>query len=127
MLVAVYGTLRKGQRNNLLLNTSIFLGEDIIKESFEMYDLGHYPGVIIGNNNITVEVYDINEQILKRLDYLEGYIENNKTNLYDRIKINTKFGEAYIYIYKDSDRIKQFKTIKSGDYIKYLEYERSLT
>jgi gamma-glutamylcyclotransferase (GGCT)/AIG2-like uncharacterized protein YtfP len=99
MLVAVYGSLLSGLHNHGLLVNSKYVGEDITSPSYTMYDLGSFPGLVQeGNRSYTIELYDVNEEVAKRLDFLEGYDENEEENsFYIRRKINTKFGEASIY------------------------------
>lgn len=112
MLVAVYGTLREGLRNNRYLQKSEYLGEDFL-EGFLMFDLGYYPGVIkYGKGIIVVDVYKIDEYTLENLDQLE--IEGE---LYKREVVDTIYGPAYIYTI-----IKPYGEVICGDYKGYLCY-----
>jgi gamma-glutamylcyclotransferase (GGCT)/AIG2-like uncharacterized protein YtfP len=102
MKVAVYGTLRKGFSNNRLLNDSDYLGTDILT-GFEMYSLGAFPAIKSGNGEIEVEVYEINPHTLNALDMLEGYLDKySPFNMYNRESVQTKYGEAYVYIWAKS-------------------------
>ena len=72
--VACYGSLRKGFGNHGLLDDSIYAGDAITEARYTMLHLGGFPGVVKkGNTSITVELYDVNEETLKRLDKLEGH------------------------------------------------------
>lgn len=115
MRVAVYGTLRQGFGNHRLLEHSKFLGKTKTDAIFSMH------GRIVpwisngGDTQITVEVYEIDEQTLQSLDWLEGY-----PNYYDRQIINTEFGEAWIY-FIDNRLVGNY--IESGDWAEYKKGE----
>lgn len=71
-LVFVYGTLKKGFSNHHFLKDQEYLGKAEIKGT--MISLRHFPGVcLVGNDDILGEVYEINDETLKRLDHLEGH------------------------------------------------------
>ena len=109
MLVAVYGTLRNGFPNNDILQYSEYLGEDIL-EGFLMFDLGAFPGVIrYGDGTIVVEVFNVNEDTLDDLDFLEG-----KDRLYRRELVDTSYGPSYIYTI-----INPWGKVISGDWKEY--------
>jgi gamma-glutamylcyclotransferase (GGCT)/AIG2-like uncharacterized protein YtfP len=77
ILVAVYGTLKRGCGNNLLLHDSVFISEGKTKDN--------YPLVIGGSGlpflaktkgagkKVEVEVYLVDERTLASLDMLEGH------------------------------------------------------
>lgn len=115
MRVAVYGTLRQGFGNHRLLEHSKFLGKTKTDAIFSMH--GHIVPWISngGDTQITVEVYEIDEQTLQSLDWLEGY-----PNYYDRQIINTEFGEAWIY-FIDNRLVGNY--IESGDWAEYKKGE----
>ena len=72
--VAVYGSLRRGFGNHGLLEDSLFIGEALTEARYTMLHLGGFPGVVKkGNTSITVELYDVDEETLRRLDRLEGH------------------------------------------------------
>ncbi len=98
MKVFVYGTLLKGNSREHVLKDSHFLGLDEL-EGFQMFDLGYYPGIIAKQNNkVKGEVYQINHQVLRELDIIEGVGQ-----LYNRMTVNLKSGQqAYTYVYRNS-------------------------
>ena len=73
--VFVYGTLRRGDDNDItqLLPAPRFVGEGLI--TGVMYHLGAYPGVILGSGNgpgaIVGEVYAIEPELERVLDEIE--------------------------------------------------------
>lgn len=72
--IFVYGTLRKGEGNNGLLKGSTYLGMGVTLPEYEMYNLGHFPGVVDGGlTSIVGEVYEVDEETLRRLDRLESH------------------------------------------------------
>ena len=83
MKVAVYGTLKKGRGNHGLLSTSQFLGDGLI-HGYDMYSVhGGFPCIVpskSGEGICKVEVYEVNEETLARLDMLEGYRVNNRNS-----------------------------------------------
>lgn len=128
--IGCYGTLMKGFHNHVLLEQPdvTFLGNTKTEPKFTMYSLGSFPAITLeGNDAIEIEVYDIkNENILKRIDVLEGYKANYKYNFYNKIAISTEFGAVYIYIIDD---IKLYSTVKTNtnnwkDYAKKISRNR---
>ena len=94
MNVFVYGTLLSGESNNYLLSKSILLGEEILP-GLEMHDLGMFPACVVSSdeNSVIGEVWEVTDEVFKRLDHLEGY-----PIFYDRIQVKTTFGQTWVYI-----------------------------
>lgn len=113
--VAVYGTLRKGNGNNMILTESKFLGSTKTLPKFEMFSLGGCPGIREGDTSLTIEVYEVNQCTLERLDRLEGYRGVGQPNFYEREEVETEFGDALIYTLRD-DRFMDQAIISSGDW-----------
>ena len=118
-LVAVYGSLRKGFGNHYLLKDAKCLGEYDTEPIYDMYSMSAFPGLVTGGNtSIKMEVYEVDEDDLTRLNRLEGYVcEDHVNNHYNRISIDTPYGEAYTYTYNHSvtNRVK----VESGDWKKF--------
>lgn len=109
-LVFVYGTLRKGECNHHLLAQSEYLGLYETEPSYQLFDLGDYPGLSEGSHSITGEVYRIDAATLAQLDMLEEVPVE-----YRRESIETPFGTAWIYLYQDTSQLDQ--VIDSGNWI----------
>jgi gamma-glutamylcyclotransferase (GGCT)/AIG2-like uncharacterized protein YtfP len=112
MLVSVYGTLRKGERANDMLEGSEFIGETTESIPFVMLNLGSFPALFESecNNDITLETYRVNDvNTLKRLDRYEGY-----PSLYNKRKITLKSGEKSVVYFMESEPYG--KLIKSGNW-----------
>lgn len=115
ILIAVYGSLRLGMHNHRILETSNYLGEFQSKPEFNLYSLGSFPGLKTnGNTSVTMEVYEVTEEVAKRVDSLEGYTPGGNNTFYDKIPIETPYGEASVYIYVND--IPEERIVESGDW-----------
>jgi gamma-glutamylcyclotransferase (GGCT)/AIG2-like uncharacterized protein YtfP len=93
MRVATYGTLRYGEGNwSHLLRHCEYVGEFRVS-GFEMYSNGAYPYAAEGDGEITVDVFEIDDETLARLDMLEGYPVH-----YDRKEIVVDDELTWIYV-----------------------------
>ncbi|CAH0541608.1 gamma-glutamylcyclotransferase family protein [Vibrio marisflavi] len=109
-LVFVYGTLRKGEYNHHYISRAEFIGVFTTLANYSMYDLGEYPAILTkGGTAIIGEVYAVSEQELKLLDKLESVPLE-----YRREKIETPYGEAWLYLYQD-EALSEGKIV-SGDW-----------
>lgn len=102
--VFVYGSLKKGFENHrrLVENDGKYIGKGITKQStFKMYSVNDfYPALSKGDEKISGEVYKINENCLKELDYLESYPRYYNRDIF-LIDCNDQTYGAYIYYIKD--------------------------
>ncbi len=100
--VFVYGTLKRGHCNNVLLSQkdAHFLGYDTIREKLALADLGAFPAVVPDDDHQTIygETYAIDEETLEDLDWLEGH-----PAFYTRRKVRTKTLDkrAWVYVMED--------------------------
>lgn len=110
-LLAAYGTLKTGFGNHRLINHCESLGECESAKEFTMYSINDwFPGVVKGKDSINLEIFKIEDkETANRLDRLEGY-----PNLYDKMTVDTPFGEATMYIYNRS--VKGLEVVKSGNW-----------
>lgn len=120
--VFVYGTLKKGFYNHKgRLDGSAGYSKFIKKDSVDgiMYDLGAFPAAVLYDSNefsnpnermhIHGEIYEIDNNVLKKLDQLEGY-----PTFYNRSKIITHSGiEAWIY-HMDKKEVENKPVVKNG-------------
>ena len=116
-LLAVYGTLKRGHGNyNHLLTTSEFLGAEVVKEDMTMISMGGFPGLVETpgvTTDIHIEVFKVNDpEIAKRVDRLEGY-----PGWYDKKEINTSFGKASVYYFKEGQyKVNESNIVKNGNW-----------
>ncbi len=114
VLIAAYGTLRSGERNERFCRNAISRRSAII--SGTLYDTGWgFPAFVpAGKTKVTVELIEIPIRDWADVDRLEGY-----PRLYDRMLMDFMLGrgeivQAWIYI---MDRLpKQAWVISSGDW-----------
>ncbi|WP_241606330.1 gamma-glutamylcyclotransferase family protein [Rosenbergiella epipactidis] len=114
MRIIVYGSLRRKQGNSHWMTNAQWLG-DYQVEGYELYNLGHYPGVIPGEGTIEGEVYRIDATTLGELDALR-----TKGGEYKRQLVSTPYGSAWMYIYQRS--VAGRPQIPSGDWLERSEY-----
>ncbi|ENQ3110949.1 branched-chain alpha-keto acid dehydrogenase [Bacillus anthracis] len=120
--VFVYGTLRKEQTNAHYMQGAICIADKAWTYG-KLFDTNEgYPAMTYSSEEkVYGEVYEINDEILHKLDELEEYTGNAETDLYDRIT-QTVYAtdreiEAYVYIAQDKKMI--LKVIDSGDWVEY--------
>ncbi|MED1612186.1 gamma-glutamylcyclotransferase family protein [Bacillus paranthracis] len=120
--VFVYGTLRKEQTNAHYMQGAICIADKAWTYG-KLFDTNEgYPAMTYSSEEkVYGEVYEVNDEILHKLDELEEYTGNAETDLYDRIT-QTVYAtdreiEAYVYIAQDKKMI--LKVIDSGDWVKY--------
>ena len=112
MLVAVYGTLKKGRSNHPLMRDSVLVSEETLS-GFIMYSAGGFP-VIYRNisHSIVVEVYEVEEDVLRlNLDPLEGH-----PSWYRREQVETSVGTAWLYIMQGDQYRRHANLIESGEF-----------
>lgn len=95
--VFVYGTLKKGHGNHRLLENSKFLGRCVINGKHRLVSLGGFPGLVAAEEEdaergVSGEVYQVNEETLLSLDFLEGH-----PRFYERRKVPTPHKNAWAY------------------------------
>jgi len=120
--IAVYGSLRQGLHNHYLIEDSKLLGIFITPQIFSLYTLGGFPGLKTdGKTAVVMEVYEVEDCVAKRVDSLEGYTPGRKATFYDKISIETPFGDADVYIYVSD--IPENRLVKSGDWYTFYNQE----
>jgi len=126
--VFVYGTLRKYEDNHHLLENSRLVFEQASVKG-ELYDTGYgYPALFIGEGTVYGEVYEVDDQTLRKLDILEDFNERDRENsLYDRtymtVKTDKEDIKALVYYMKKKEHTK-YRKINSGDWKEYLYSSR---
>lgn len=105
--ILVYGTLRP------------FTNTEIVKVPGKLYDLGWYPGIVLGNHEnpeegerfVTCERITVTDERLAQLDAYEGYYPHNPE---DSLYLRKKVGTNWIYVYNHS--VEGHFLIESGDW-----------
>ena len=115
--VAVYGSLRAGCGNHRLLEGSECIGTYRIDAPFKMHSLGGFPALVpdAEDNSIVVEVYEVDDTTMAKLDGLEGY-----PSFYNRMVISVSASlNAWIYFMEDRE-FKDDSFVVSGDWVQFL-------
>ncbi|MGF2714202.1 branched-chain alpha-keto acid dehydrogenase [Bacillus mycoides] len=120
--VFVYGTLRKEQTNAHYMQGATCIADGAWTYG-KLFDTNEgYPAMICSNEEkVYGEVYEVNSDVLQKLDELEEYTGNPESDLYDRITQTIYFWDiethAYVYVAQDREILK--KVIISGDWVEY--------
>ena len=123
ILVAVYGSLKKGFHNDVYLErANSFVGSGTIS-GFEMYGLGGFPMVVPGDGRISVEVYSVSDDVLESLDRLEGF-----PHFYDRkravVTYDNSGRQEKVWIYFGRpDQVKGSKKVADGIWTNPYEFQ----
>lgn len=95
--IAVYGSLLSGFGNHRLLSNgdAQLLGTDRITIPYGMISYGGFPALVPSQvpQDISIEVYECNNETYQRVEWLEGY-----PSFYQKAVVSTKFGEVEIYV-----------------------------
>ncbi len=122
--VFVYGTLRRGDDNDItrLLPAPRFVGESVI--AGVMYHLGAYPGVILGLDNgfnaIAGEVYAIEPELEHVLDEIEELYPQQRDEYRKRyLPVSVDGRDLICIVYEINPAYTEGKpVIASGDWVK---------
>lgn len=118
MYIGVYGTLRKNQRANYMMNKTEFIGTFTEKLPFTMVDLGSFPALLDSEElkTATFEVYKIDDEdntTLIKLDSYEGY-----PSFYNRKTVLLKNDmEVWFYFIKKEESAYHGTIIENGDWM----------
>ncbi len=116
--IFVYGTLRRTDVRNSVLDNSKFLGSYKSIPKYTMYSLGAFPCIVFGcKTSIIGELYEVDDYTLSRLDLIEGhpsfYTRMPIELLDDNMEPLSVNAQAYFIV--NDDPIS--KPIKSGDWL----------
>ncbi|WP_221568076.1 gamma-glutamylcyclotransferase [Alkalihalobacillus sp. TS-13] len=121
-LVFVYGTLRKNECNAHVLGNAKCMSEYAWVQG-TLFDTGFgYPALtLVDSGRVFGEIYDVDADGLKKLDYLEGYKGPGDENLYERqtYPVVTEDVPVDVIIYTvDHNPSLCKKVIECGDWLK---------
>ena len=108
----VYGLLRRGMLMEDLMSQAKCLGVREVS-GFKMFDLGEYPGAVVGDGRLVAELYEISTPAtFAELDVAEGV--HSDPPYYRRIEVMLDDGPAWIYEYLRS--VDGCPLIETGDW-----------
>ena len=111
LIVAVYGSLKRGFYNHRLLERSTFLSDGQV-QGFEMFSLGSFPMVTPGRGSIAVELFEVDHATFAQLDRLEGF-----PNFYGRTVVTASTAycpvQAWLYVGR-REQVKDQPRVRSG-------------
>lgn len=110
-LLAVYGTLRRGECRNHAVSRGKYLGTYRTDNPFIMFNLGSYPGIIEGGaQGVVVDLYEVDDNIMHVCDQIEGVAYN----FYARGTAYVNGQRSIIYTYGQEPA--GARIIESGDW-----------
>ncbi|WP_335870800.1 gamma-glutamylcyclotransferase [Bacillus sp. 2205SS5-2] len=118
MYLFVYGSLRKYEKNHFFLDKATLVSNQAWVIG-TLYDTGKgYPTLSNGKQRVYGEVYEVNNEIIARIDALEGYHSENRHNLFERsnMSIHTDEKRVKAYVYFCENIHKSYIPIASGDW-----------
>jgi gamma-glutamylcyclotransferase (GGCT)/AIG2-like uncharacterized protein YtfP len=119
--VFVYGTLRRGDSNDItrLMPAPRFVGEGRIAGT--MYHLGRYPGVTLGGDGaVAGEVYAITPELERVLDEIEELYPQQSDEYFKRVvSVEVAGQQLACIVYEINPRyVVAARPIVGGDWVK---------
>ena len=126
--VFVYGTLMQKAGTIRSLNKfgsdAEFVSDTMTSSSsFDMLDLGHFPGVIdsLSGNRVAGELWRVTSNVFKQLDVIEGY-----PDFYTRKMVPTEHGIAWMYYLPESAHNYGTPVTEKQGVVSWLDLSQSL-
>lgn len=125
----VYGSLRQGEQAHRALRDCKFLGKATL-QGFDLFALTWFPGIKANPKNhegVVGEVYELPEDkkadLIKHLDYYEGYFPTNvDKSLFVRREVEIEGEPTLVYEF-NRNPYDAFGTsarvVQGGDWVKY--------
>ena len=115
-LVAVYGSLRAGLHNHVVLGDNPYVSMGITK-GWKMHSLGAYPALTRSDkaDEVVVELYQVGN--MDKLDHLEGY---PKYYTRKQVKVETPTGAVLAWVYYMKGELTD-PVVVGGDWKKWLK------
>jgi len=107
-LIAVYGSLRKGEYNYSSRDLNYI--KTVTIPGFDLFSLGAYPGIRPGEGNLVIDIMECDVQTKQGIDRMEiraGYSAES---------INIDGLNCTIYVYKHD--VNPDQLVESGDWTK---------
>ena len=128
-LIGIYDDYRKDGSLNSLLTTAncTLIGTYSTEPIYNMYDLKEEDNCIVktnGNNSIKVEVWEVNQSILDKIEKSYNYYSQFEEYPQDYVRLETlsPFGKTLMY-FTNVIQLKE-DIIINGDWIEYITYKK---
>jgi gamma-glutamylcyclotransferase (GGCT)/AIG2-like uncharacterized protein YtfP len=121
-LLFIYGTLLPGLRLEAEMHGARFVGAAEVLG--RLVDVGRFPGLLLGDRQVTGEVYEVDDAHLARLDGVEGLVPGDRAaSQYWREAVTVLSGplqgqpvQSYVY----NRPVDGCTPIPHGDYRRYI-------
>ena len=118
----IYGTLMPGLRLEAQMHGARFMGPAQVPG--RVVDVGRFPGLLLGDGQVTGEVYEVDAAHLVRLDVVEGLVPGDReASQYWREEVMVLSGplqghpvQTYVY----NRPVDGCTPIAHGDYRRYI-------
>jgi gamma-glutamylcyclotransferase (GGCT)/AIG2-like uncharacterized protein YtfP len=118
----IYGTLMPGLRLEAQMHGARFVGPAQVPG--RLVDVGRFPGLLLGDGQVTGEVYEVDAAHLARLDVVEGLVPGDReASQYWREEVMVLSGplqgqpvQTYVY----NRPVDGCTPIAHGDYRRYI-------
>jgi gamma-glutamylcyclotransferase (GGCT)/AIG2-like uncharacterized protein YtfP len=118
----IYGTLMPGLRLEAEMHGARFVGAAQVPG--RLVDVGRYPGLVLGEGQVTGEVYEVDDAHLARLDAVEDMVPGDRAaSQYWRVGVTVLSGplqcrsvQTYVY----NRPVEGCTPIPHGDYRRYI-------
>ena len=118
----IYGTLMPGLRLEAEMHGARFMGPAQVPG--RLVDVGRFPGLLLGDGQVTGEVYEVDAAHLVRLDVVEGLVPGDpEASQYWREEVTVLSGplqgqpvQTYVY----NRPVDGCTPIAHGDYRRYI-------
>ena len=108
----VYGSLMRGEYNHRVMVGARFVRKARTAMGFDLHDLGSFPAMVArGTGQVTGEVYEVDDVLLKRLDVFEGV-----PTLYERRAVTLDDGSKVGAYLMQRARMGRAQRIKNGNW-----------
>jgi len=115
--VFVYGTLRRGHANHAFIKNGRYMGTAETKEKYALY-VDRLPYLVKEPvSHIIGELYEVDDETLRQIDWLEGHPTFYRRDLCEVIAQDGTQASAYIYFYPYPTG----ELLKTGDFADYTE------
>lgn len=114
-IIFVYGSLRKGEYNNYLLNRSTQIARGLIR-GFKLYSLGSYPFIFRtydDKDTVVVEGYEADIKTIRDITLMELYAGYNVINV--EIEGDNFKTRGNVFVMKEMRN--HYGEVESGDWV----------